>query len=222
MDILKKFRAENSASESNLSSSQKLAVFGLAILGITTMIFWAIGMKNNIYRPLEPKINGVSNATCPNGNCSGVADQAKSQDTDQDGLSDWDETNIYGTSPYIEDTDSDGIKDGDEITLGTDPNCPAGQDCSGASSVIESNVTTGNTSEDSTMPDSLNLSKEQVEANQDAINQAFTGQADAKTLRELLKKSGMPQDILDQMTDDQIMAAYLSTLESATSNQTGN
>ncbi len=43
-------------------------------------------------------------------------------DTDGDGLSDGDEINIHGTSPYDTDTDGDGLTDGDEVTVhGTNP-----------------------------------------------------------------------------------------------------
>ena len=44
-------------------------------------------------------------------------------DTDEDGLSDTDEINIYGTDPNDSDTDGDGLSDGDEVNIhGTDPN----------------------------------------------------------------------------------------------------
>lgn len=42
-------------------------------------------------------------------------------DSDDDGLSDGDELNIYGTVPIDYDTDDDDINDGDEIALGFDP-----------------------------------------------------------------------------------------------------
>jgi tetratricopeptide (TPR) repeat protein len=45
-------------------------------------------------------------------------------DTDDDGLSDLDEVNIYFTDPNNADTDGDGQNDGDEIALGFDPNNP--------------------------------------------------------------------------------------------------
>ena len=47
-------------------------------------------------------------------------------DTDGDGLSDWDELNIYNTNATNNDTDGDGVSDGDEVNNGTnplDPNC---------------------------------------------------------------------------------------------------
>lgn len=45
-------------------------------------------------------------------------------DSDNDGLTDSDELDIYNTNPYKRDTDGDGITDGDEIKRGTDPNDP--------------------------------------------------------------------------------------------------
>jgi len=42
-------------------------------------------------------------------------------DTDGDGLSDEDETDVYGTDPNDADTDDGGVNDGDEIDNGTDP-----------------------------------------------------------------------------------------------------
>ncbi len=58
----------------------------------------------------------------------------KQTDTDGDGLSDYDEKNIYGTSPYLADTDSDGLSDKVEVTNGTDPLCATGKTCT--SSVV--------------------------------------------------------------------------------------
>ncbi len=55
--------------------------------------------------------------------------KAKRSDADGDGLSDWDEANIYRTSSYLRDTDSDGVPDNTEIANQTDPNCPKGQVC---------------------------------------------------------------------------------------------
>lgn len=46
-------------------------------------------------------------------------------DTDEDGLGDGDEVNVHGTDPTLFDTDGDGVGDGDEINAGTDPLDPA-------------------------------------------------------------------------------------------------
>ncbi len=42
-------------------------------------------------------------------------------DTDEYGLTDDDEVNVYGTDPEVFDTDGDGVGDGDEVEAGTDP-----------------------------------------------------------------------------------------------------
>ena len=43
-------------------------------------------------------------------------------DRDGDGLSSWDEINVYHTDPGLADSDGDGISDGDEVSGGTGPN----------------------------------------------------------------------------------------------------
>lgn len=43
------------------------------------------------------------------------------QDSDSDGLSDYDEIHVYGTDPYNADTDRDGRIDGEEVLAGTNP-----------------------------------------------------------------------------------------------------
>lgn len=42
-------------------------------------------------------------------------------DTDSDGLNDFDENMVHGTNPTMEDTDGDGVSDPKEIELGTNP-----------------------------------------------------------------------------------------------------
>jgi hypothetical protein len=48
-------------------------------------------------------------------------------DTDGDGISDFDEVNLYKTNPNSPDTDQDGVNDNVEITGGFDPNNPASE-----------------------------------------------------------------------------------------------
>jgi len=59
----------------------------------------------------------------PNSYTQAQLDQMKKTDTDGDGLSDYEETFIYGTSPFLEDTDGDGTLDGVEVKNGTNPLC---------------------------------------------------------------------------------------------------
>lgn len=50
-----------------------------------------------------------------------ASDSKTSVDTDKDGISDFDEQNLYNTNPEFPDTDNDGIQDGVEIMRGFDP-----------------------------------------------------------------------------------------------------
>ncbi|MCR4280595.1 MAG: hypothetical protein NUV82_04205 [Candidatus Komeilibacteria bacterium] len=56
-------------------------------------------------------------------------EELKQRDSDGDGLSDYMEIRIYGTSAYITDTDSDGTNDKQEIISGADPLCTAEGQC---------------------------------------------------------------------------------------------
>ena len=55
--------------------------------------------------------------------CDGFEDEGYNEsDQDGDGLSDWDEFHLHGTSPISPDTDSDGISDDQEVEVyGSDP-----------------------------------------------------------------------------------------------------
>lgn len=48
------------------------------------------------------------------------------KDSDSDGLTDFEEINIYHTDPLNPDTDGDGFKDGDEVRYNYDPNKAGG------------------------------------------------------------------------------------------------
>ena len=48
-------------------------------------------------------------------------EQETTEDSDHDGLSDRQERDVYGTSPYDDDTDNDGFKDGVEVRGGYNP-----------------------------------------------------------------------------------------------------
>lgn len=111
-------------------------------------------------------------------------EKLKEVDTDEDGLSNFDELYIYTTSPYLYDSDSDGKSDQEEVEQGEDPNCPSGQQCNVAY-----------------------YQPGETELGQDL------GIASSSDLRATLQGVGVPQSVLDSMDDATLQKLYQDTVE---------
>jgi len=127
----------------------------------------------------------VTDNSSNNTNTNNIAIQNDGKDTDGDGISDYDEVNIFGTSMYLKDSDGDGITDDQEIKNGTDPNCAEGTSCNvmTATNVTHSNFSYGY-----------------------GVSSLDLNSLDISKIREELKKM-VPDNIkemIDTMTDDQV------------------
>lgn len=175
-------------------------IFGLFIsIGVIGLALGFLKLTINIRSPFSSEIAENTDLI----NLSLTSDQQaeieslKTKDTDQDGLSDYDELYKYGTSPYLADSDSDGFSDKTEIDSGNNPNCPSGKDCS---AVILSNTNTAvNAGETNTT----------LPTNETAL---VTGQISMSDLRETLKKAGAPEATLNQMDDAALKQVYEEVL----------
>ncbi|MDD4607148.1 MAG: hypothetical protein PHS07_02300 [Patescibacteria group bacterium] len=116
----------------------------------------------------------------------------QNKDTDQDGLTDFEELYIYKTSPYLVDSDSDGKSDQEEITTGENPNCAPGQDCG----VVNENT-----------------NNNQPIENINNLDTFSTSDLESQELRELLLQAGVPQDVLNQTDDQTLFEVYQETIE---------
>ncbi|MDD4901700.1 MAG: hypothetical protein PHE24_01035 [Patescibacteria group bacterium] len=192
----------------NLDKRQKLALAGLTVFGILLVGIWLLKLNSEIVGPLSYYYSPDNYASTT---VQDAADKLKSQDTDGDGLSDWDELNVYGTSPYLADSDSDGIADGVEIKNGTDPNCPQGKICN---SVLPVSVS-------STIPTIGQLGAGQSAASSSQLEMInlLTGGSDAATLRNLLLQAGVDKASLDQISDEDLMKNYQALVASSTKGQ---
>lgn len=197
------------------SQRQKnLALAGLSTITVAILAMWFLQFKQNITAPLYRQLGFNNNqeieTALQNKNESTQSQQQdealKNVDTDKDGLSDYDELNIYKTSPYLEDTDSDGISDYDEVAQGTDPNCATGQNCYGSDFLINENTQTSS--------DYLNLLNENIDAGssgtgaptpETVINPADVTPA---VIRQVLLESGYDPEILQGISDEDLMASY--------------
>jgi hypothetical protein len=172
------------------NKKQKVALFILIILSIFIFVFWFLQSKNRINNPFRyDKKEGAENL-CQGEECTAAELAAIKQDTDGDGLTDRNEVDIYGTSPYLEDSDSDGLTDYQEIQSGSNPTCPLGSSCNGT--VDYSDIATS-------------TEEEQIEV----VSDLFTGQVDTATLREMILISGsMTEEEISVLTDEELLEIY--------------
>jgi hypothetical protein len=200
-----------------LDKKQKLALAGLTFFGICLIGIWAFNLNNEISNPLKIKVSASDNIA----STTTSDDKLKRQDTDGDGLSDYDELNVYHTSPYLADSDSDGIPDGVEVKNGTDPNCPKGKDCSAAGSVaapvststdISALASTYASNSGATDLNSVSVASSSSDA---ANNALLSGQLNAATLRQVLIKSGVDKSSLDKISDADLLKAYEAQVASS-------
>ena len=127
-----KFENEEQSQDESKKVSPKVVFGFLLFLTLVVIGFGLSSLIGNIYRPTnEMESKWSEEQTVEETDVVGDLLEMQNMDTDKDGLSDYDEMYLYGTSPYLADTDSDGYLDKQEIDGGYDPLCPKGEDCRG-------------------------------------------------------------------------------------------
>jgi len=205
-----RFQEGMSVQPDSLGKGQKIAAAFLGLFAIFVLVFWGVQFKRSISDPLAYKGDNTE------GNSSlyqeDTEESLKSKDTDKDGLNDWEELNIYQTSPYLDDSDSDGYKDKEEIDNGNDPTCPVGRDCYGSTvSDLEKEVPDPEEEVDNTQENtetSIELNQEETEI----LSSLLNGNASVEEIRQILKEYGINEVALNNLSDEQIMSIYQETL----------
>lgn len=189
------------SAENGLSKEQKIgfvlllafAIFaiGLGVLQIRNTMYGRFALNNQVPNTLKDQVNTV--------------DALRFRDTDKDGLNDFDELYVYGTSAYLADSDSDGILDGDEIKSGLNPNCVEGQDCSFTpdAAAVAVNVT-------NTLNSTMAVPAEQPAAD---LGQAIQ---DPVQVRKMLIGAGVDKNVVAKFSDADLMKMIAEIMTTST------
>lgn len=135
-------------------------------------------------------------------------DTLKTKDTDQDGITDFDETYVFNTSPYLEDSDSDGFTDKEELESGNDPNCPEGKECG----ALKGDISETNSFFEEEVVNTEDIDLEIVEA---MLNPS------PSQIRQLLLDSGVSKAELDSLDDETLTLLYQESLREVQSQNIG-
>lgn len=215
-------RLANSLGLDDFNKRHQIAFALLCVAFLAIVSLWLVQLRKNISDPIHA--GGVAGTVPTLQSETTNSDQAlRAKDTDADGLNDWDELNLYKTSPYLADTDSDGFADKQEIESNNDPNCPQGKQCASStaaptSTVAPSDFQNPELSALLNAADGLNetvtptaqpstsgaLTAEQ----KDALLKAVGASPNAATLRSVLLQAGMDKATLDRLSDADILATF--------------
>ncbi|MDO9509933.1 MAG: hypothetical protein Q7J14_01435 [Candidatus Magasanikbacteria bacterium] len=176
--------------KTSLTVEQKFGFVFLLIFAILFLVLSFFQLRNNLYRPYA-LTNSVQSILIQE-NFSDPTEAHHYRDTYKDGLNDFEEIYVYGTSAYLDDTDSDGVNDKDEISQGRNPVCAEGTACDKQNSenipsqTLESWIKNPE-------PETMLISPEQFLNN-------------PEELKKLLIASGIEESLLAGLTDEEIKA----------------
>ena len=175
------------------NKSKVLPLFFLSILGLFVLVLGFFQIRGAIYGPFEgfKKSNAEQETTLTQEEILSILlKQAKQEDTDKDGLSDYDEVYVYQTSPYIQDSDSDAFSDQEEVIAGSDP--------------MDPNSTPYRQNKDTEKSNLLEYSWPEVSEDE---------QFSIEDIRNFLIQAGIAKEIVDNIDDNELKKLYNDTKE---------
>lgn len=187
---------EEATQSTGLSRGRKTAFIFLVVFSALALGMGALKIRNAMYAPfaLNDEIPNTLNEQVD------TVTALHYRDTDGDNLNDFDELYVYNTSPYLLDTDSDGLSDKQEIQSGTNPLCAEGRDC--AADVQPAAPATST-------PDLGGI-----------YDEAFLySLSDPAELRRLLKSYGIADEVLNKVSDKELLKMVGDMISASTTLQ---
>jgi hypothetical protein len=193
----------------SLAKQQKYGLGFLLLFSLIVLLFWFIQLRQQLIYPFYNNTSPAKFYASQNFNKNiGVSKEEsikayqQSKDTDNDGLSDWDELNIYHTSPYLDDSDGDNISDYNEVKDKTNPNCPEGSVCSEDNLIINNEKSNNSSNSNSAVINPLNQNQTNT------LLKAFGENPSADILRSALIKSGANAEEMNKISDKELLLMY--------------
>lgn len=178
-------------------SHRHIKFWSFLILVLFILVVIGYRFYSNIYDPLSYDVpDWVKQELSAEEEQAKTIAELKESDTDQDGLSDYQELYQYYTSMFLPDTDSDGFTDAEEVSIGEDPLCPINESCN----LLR--LITPNTKLSSIVQD-INLDSDLT-----------VQQAAIQEFRKFLLEHGMSQEDLDALSDEDLLAIFQIVEES--------
>jgi hypothetical protein len=195
-------------SKKKLTHEERVAFGFIIACAVGAVIFGGLSFASNVRKPFLISYTGPRYTTSEEKESEETALQRLS-DTDEDGISDYDELYIFFTSPYIADSDSDGRSDGTEIAEGGDPSCALGKTCI-SSETIQSSSMSGFLAQEPQAAEGEETEAPTLEQAVGTLQQLSIGE-----VREFLTASGVDPTELAALSDEQVMEMYLQALSQA-------
>jgi hypothetical protein len=209
--------------KSTLGKEQKVGLSFVVLCGLGAIVLGGLYLWRHVAHPFAITYTGPQLLLGAEKQNAQV-EAEKKMDTDKDEISDYDEKNVYGTSPYLADTDGDGVTDGAEITSGQDPNCAKGKTCD---SILQDESAFRNAGVSGTFVDGVTAPVQPVApaelSGANTTDAAASGELDVNAIaklqnlstaevRDLLVSSGADPATVAGYSEDQIRALYAEIL----------
>lgn len=189
-----------------LTGEQRLAVGVFGVVSLTVLLLGVIQVRAGIISPFTTPVETLVELRDTLGPTEEeLMEEQKRTDSDGDGISDYDESTKYFSSPYLRDSDSDGDADNVEVARGTDPNCPKGTTCT-ATGFEAGSSTTSSGQGFATIPGMSGSGSFGAEGSGGVG--ADLPPRDAAAIRAYLQESGVSAADLAGYTDAEILEAY--------------